>query len=358
MLTSLELSRFRNFQHAELELSRGCNLLVGRNGQGKTSILEAVFFLSLLRSFRTTNLRHLCQQQAETFQVAGNLLHQNWRRRIEVRYGRERKFLLEDQPVRTAGEFIGQFQVVVFSPDDLQLIQGPATLRRRWLDMLLATSCPHYLTNLQEYANGLRQRNAALRRMPQAAAAFEPSLATSGAALINARQELIHNLEPVIQEKFTRVLDSPSEFKLHLRSQPETAQASTFQEKLAATRQRDQDLGFTGTGPHLDDLIFLLNGHELRHHGSSGQCRLAALFLKLASAQWCRRAANPRQQSTLMLVDDVMAELDQPSREIFCDELQRAEQLLLTCTNISSIPEYWHTARRFTVVAGTIANDS
>ena len=166
MLTGIDLAGFRNYSRLELSFYRGANRFVDANGQGKTNLLEAVFFLAYLRSFRTASLRDLCGAGESSFRIAGEIRGEpphGWTRRIGVVYGEKRQLRVDDNPVRTAGEFIGQFRVVAFTPDDLRLVQGPAPLRRRFLDMVLATANPVHLHALQEYAAALKARNGALR---------------------------------------------------------------------------------------------------------------------------------------------------------------------------------------------------
>lgn len=361
MLTGIELAGFRNYRQLSLFLGPRANLFIGANGQGKTNLLEAVFFLAMLRSFRTSALRDLCAAGTNSFRLAGAVRATStpgWTRQLEVVYGERRQLQLDGQPVRTAGEFIGQFRVVAFTPDDLRLVQGAATLRRRFLDMVLAPSTPAYLHSLQQYVEALRQRNGALRH-PQAtvkatAVAFEPILAEHGAILTVARRELVELLSAAMAERLSRILGRQSAFLLRYQAQADTADPGLFRERLATQRERDGERGYTGYGPHLDELVFMLDGHDLRHHGSSGQCRLAALCLKLAVLGWHRTTSLPDERGLIALVDEVTGELDTPTREAYLADLQVADQLLFTFTARPTRLELFPEVTCFKVREGTV----
>jgi DNA replication and repair protein RecF len=361
MLTGIELAGFRNYPRLSVSFDRRVNLFIGANGQGKTNLLEGVFFLAYLRSFRTSSLRDLCGAGESAFRIAGEIRGEpphGWTRRLGVVYGEKRQLRVDDNPVRTAGEFIGQFRVVAFAPDDLRLIQGAAPLRRRFLDMVLATVDAAHLHVLQEYAAALKARNAALRNsqadVQRAAAAFEPILARTGSAVVAARKILIAALETFMADRIGRILGRSVSFQLRHQTQARTDDPDHVRERLAADRDRDRERGYTGYGPHLDDLVFLLDGHDLRHHGSTGQCRLAALSLKMAVIQWYRELVdNPRD--LVVLVDDVTGELDAPTRDAFLADLQAADQLMVTFTAPPADASLFPDAARFNVCAGSVS---
>jgi DNA replication and repair protein RecF len=362
VLNSLELNGFRNYARLSLPLGQRRHVLVGANGQGKTNLLEAIFFLATLRSFRTTALRDLCGAgMGGSFRIVGEIQRpdQAWTRRLDVLYGERRHLQVDGSPVRTTGEFIGEFRVVAFTPDDLRLVHGPAALRRRFLDMVLATADPGYLHALQEYAAALKARNAALRSaqpaLRQAAAAFTPILARGGTALVVARRSLVAALGPAMEERIRRILGRQAEFSLRHQTQARSDDPAAFAERLAADLDKDRERGYTGYGPHLDDLVMTLDGHDLRHHGSTGQCRLAALAMKMAIVQWYHHQDMGPHRDLVVLVDDVTGELDAPTREAFLADLHAADQLFATFTEPPTGPEPFPDAVHMHVQGGEVS---
>jgi DNA replication and repair protein RecF len=342
MLAELHLSQFRNYASLELAFAPGINLLLGANGQGKTNLLEAICFLALLRSFRTAQSKHLCRWGADAFLIRGVLTAGERRQQLALHYGEQRRLLVDRQPVALASDFIGRFFAITFVPEDIELVKGAGSHRRRFLDIVASQLAPAYLTALQQYNHALKSRNALLRAErpdERAVRAFDQVLVERGSVLLAHRLRLAERLGESLSQVAAQLY--PAERALTMRYgcsvpgltpglAPE-GYAAGFAQALAESWPRDVARQFTTRGPHRDDLHLYLDGRPLDTYGSEGQCRLAVLALKMAAAQLV--TADRRQESVLWLVDDVVGELDDRAKAAFFACLDRAAQVFLVATS-------------------------
>lgn len=342
MLAELHLSQFRNYASLDLEFAAGINLLLGANGQGKTNLLEAICFLALLRSFRTAQTRHLCRWGADAFLIRGTVVTPERRVQLALHYGDSRRLLVDRQPVTLASDFIGRFFAITFVPEDLELVKGAGSHRRRFLDIVASQLAPAYLAALQQYSHALKSRNALLRAErpdERAVRAFDQVLVERGSLLLAHRLRLAQRLSETLTQVAAQLY--PAERQLTVRygcSLPEVTVATpgaelapTFAQALTEAWPRDVARQCTTRGPHRDDLHLYLDGRPLDTYGSEGQCRLAVLALKMAAAQLVM--ADRRQESVLWLVDDVVGELDERAKAAFFACLNQAAQVFLVATS-------------------------
>ncbi len=375
-LKHLSLTNFRNFSRLDLELPRRSLLLTGSNAQGKTSILEAIYFLAAFTSFQTNKNRQLINFIAARNNdlTVGRILaeyHSNdASHRIEVRLIYEpvgvkgmrlRKEILLDGVKRKASEAIGHLNAVVFVPQMSQIVEGSPSERRRYLNQSLAQVIPAYARTLSEYVQALSQRNALLKQLserggdPAQLTYWDEIISERGARLIFWRIQAVSELETLaarIHHELTRgeeilrlayqpsyePLQSPKDqYSLGLESIPNRTQIDAetiktgFAERLAALRAEEIARGMTTIGPHRDELRFFANGIDLGDYGSRGQMRTALLSLKLAEVDWMK---NRTGEWPLILLDEVMAELDPQRRRDLLGYLDKSEQNLLTTTDL------------------------
>ena len=334
-LRRISLQQFRNVPLASLELAGRQQFLVGPNGQGKTNLLEAVGFVTALRSFRTPDNRLLIGHDQPEAAVALEVEHEQLGdTRVTIRLRPAGKEVWIDQTrVSRLADFIGQFPTVVFSSQDLQLIRGSPGGRRRWLDLTLAATDAGYFEALQAYHRALADRNALLKRAAGDAeiAAFERPLATRGAALIAARAAGLAALAEQLTVAYSRISDAAEPVGFAYAPDVSAVDAAALLEKFQAGRARDRHLRATGTGPHRDDFEFTLRGRPARDVASEGQQRTLVLALRLAQAAYfhVRRAVQP-----VLLADDVLGELDPQRRRRFWDAVPPNAQVLATGTTL------------------------
>ena len=337
MIKKLSLRDFRNYSAETAEFNAKVNILLGDNGQGKTNLLEAIFFLGNLRSFRTTNIRSLGKLGGEGFSISATVdTGAAWETVLDVKYAVKRELRVDGALVRKASEFVGNLHVVAFSPADIMLVTESSAPRRRFLNMFLATSDRAYLAALNDYAEALASRNALLRSGtpdPAALAAFEGVLASNGAVIVGKRVAAIDSLSLAMSEAHKSVLGGgKGELTLKYQFSQVCAKPDSYAAKLAADRGKDTARGATTCGPHLDDIEFLLDGKQLRHYGSTGQCRLAALCLKIAAVETLNDTDSP--MGVVTLIDDVTGELDETTRDAFLNVVDRSSQSFLTFTEL------------------------
>lgn len=356
MITNIALRNFRNYANLNINLLQKTNLLIGENGQGKTNILEAVFFLSMLRSFRTSSIKDLQKIGNKEFFLSASVnTGKGWDELLEIEYGEKRKLRIDSAPVQKASEFIGTIKTVAFSPADIMLVTESRGLRRRFLDMLISSFSKPYLANLNEYANALKARNTLLKEgKPDIAtiSAFEKIMAKSGSQVVMKRSEVLKDLSSEMLSLITDIKEGEPVFSLKYNFNPATSVESSYIAKLADDRKNELIRGYTLFGPHLDDFDFILEDKSLRHFGSAGQCRLASLCLKMAAVSVVQNDSG--DSKVITLVDDVTGELDEKTRDAFFKVISKSEQTFFTFTEKPS-DEYFKDAGVFTVKNGLVS---
>lgn len=348
ILSRLRLYQFRNYARAEAQFEPGVNLIVGENGQGKTNLLEAIFYLSLLRSFRSGQVRSLRQWERDAFALEAMLGDASSGRHcqtLSVSYGERRSLQIDGAPVTRASEFINQLMCIVMGPEDIHLVKGAAGVRRRFMDIFLTQWAPGYLAHLQRYVQALRSRNAMLRHPTKYGASvlqsYELLLVQHGAALTEARSRFCSFLSKAARNVFTRLSGEDGQLGIQYASsvwRVETTDlapgetAERMSELLLQSRDRDRREGRTTYGPHRDDLTLLLDDRSLAEFGSQGQCRLASIAIRLGSGELLlSRSGEPAD--VVYLVDDVTGELDQSRNAAFLADVMRGRQVFLAATH-------------------------
>lgn len=320
----LRWRHFRNLADGELEVPSAGWLLLGANGQGKTNLLEALYYLAVFRSFRGARDDDLVRFGADWFRLEAEVLTPEGPRRVAVAYDRvrRRKRVTLDgvEPPRLA-EAVGVVTAVPLLPSDLLLVTGPPALRRAFLDVMLALASPLYLRALQRYRHALEQRNAALRRRASedALAAWDAPLAEAGAWVLRERMRWAREAQPRFEAHVRALASGPAvrvRYRPTVLPPPNLEDLEAWRAALRAAlherRPEERQRGFTLVGPHRDDLRLELEAAPerwlpLATAGSTGQQRTAAIALRLTEADTVRQA---RGGPPLVLLDDAGAELD------------------------------------------------
>ncbi|TVP55741.1 MAG: DNA replication and repair protein RecF [Gemmatimonadales bacterium] len=360
MLTHLRLSGFRNLADARLDLPAEGVALVGANAQGKTNLLEAIYYLEIFRSFRGTRDSRIIRFGEDVFRVEGHLDHGESRQVIAAAYQRSgslKKVTVDGVEPPSLGAAIGGVAAVLFTPEDVRIVSNGPEERRRFLDIMLSLNLPGYLEDLQRYRQGLSQRNAVLRDGGEGAAvrAWNPLLSRLGGAISHRRARWVKERGSEFRSVFAEASGGEEAI---LSYQPgsvdepplEGAGPEAWGEGMAAKLDRqfesDRRRGTTQSGPHRDELRMHLVGRgesedppeprDLRHFGSGGQRRTAALTLRILEA---RTVAQRRGRPPLLLLDDLFAELDADRSRRVVDLLDRtaAGQVILTAPKQSDL---------------------
>lgn len=374
-LTHLSLTNFRAFSRLDIELPGRILLLVGNNAQGKTSLLEAVYYLATLNSFHAQNDRQLInfiagqETQAVTRLVADYLVDGH-KHRLEVRLiqdavgingTRLRKEILVDGVKRSPGEALGKFTAVILLPQMTRILEGGPDDRRRYLNLAISQAVPGYAQALSDYAQGVSQRNALLKQLgerggdPAQLDFWDDTISSRGAVLIYNRIQAIQQLEKLAARTHDRLtrgsevlrlvyqpsydpLPSPEgQYLLPIQTAPQRGSLTVekirqgFQQRLAGIRSEEIARGVTTIGPHRDEIRFLGNGIDLGDFGSRGQVRTTLLALKLAEMDWLKAKTG---HWPILLLDETLAELDLQRRADLLDYLNNCEQALLTTTDL------------------------
>ena len=336
------------------DFSSGFHVLLGDNAQGKTNILEAIYLMATLRSFRGVGGAQMIRHGAKGYFVGGQVVGQG-EHEIKIYWSaRERKLALDGQPVKRLADYFGALRTVVFCTEDLQLVKGAARARRRFLDLLLAQTQPGYLGLLQRYMSAVRSRNALLKQRSRDEASlqsFSAEMVRLGNELIRARRELVPKFSPLARLAYRRIAQGAEE----LRMEYQPSVKHDFAVELAQSRARESAFRATVVGPHRDDLQLLQNEKSAAQFGSEGQKRTLAIALKMAQAEYL---AGLHGSPPLLLIDDVMGELDLKRRSGFLpllDQARRASgQVFMTCTEENWPRELGQDLQKWEVINGSL----
>jgi DNA replication and repair protein RecF len=338
----LTVRDFRSYETAELRLGPSLTVIAGRNGAGKTNLVEALYFAATGRSCRTANEREVVRFGADVTRLELEAEDGRGRHSVTVGFqpGEPKRLQVDGAPVERLSDSNARPLVAVFLPDRLELILGAPALRRAHLDQVVAVLWPARAVARREYAAALAQRNALLAAVRAGRAgrgslpAWDAALARHGMTVMRARAEAVERLRDRF-EAHAAALALEGDVALEYRPRSRAESVEELAAELAERTDGDLERGFTGHGPHRDDLALRSDGRELRLYGSRGQVRLSLLALLLAEREelTAERGAPP-----LMLLDDVMSELDAARRERLVEVLGRGGQSVVTATELSHVP--------------------
>ncbi|MCL6592577.1 MAG: DNA replication/repair protein RecF [Alicyclobacillus sp.] len=366
----LILTDFRNYHQQEIVLSPGFNLLYGDNAQGKTNALEAVHFLALGRSHRAGKDAECIRWGADTARIRGEVCVRE--RKLDlavelVRHGQRvlKRVLANGIAQAKLTAFIGRFQVVLFAPEDLQLVKGTPAIRRRFLDTELVQSQPQYLHHLASYQRALQQRNAVLKHEKpdwDLLHALDAQLAQHGAQVLFRRLRYVRELNELTAYVYARIAGPQDKVEVQYRSTLEQIHhqptvtleqlEAYLAEAMAQQRRQDEWLHHTTIGPHRDDLTLTVDGRPAALFASQGQQRTMALSLRLAEMEWVARACG---EYPVLLLDDVFSELDDQRQRGLVWSMTEKTQVILTATRDDNIfPPQRGPVRVFQVCSGII----
>ncbi|WP_317228914.1 DNA replication/repair protein RecF [Clavibacter sp. MX14-G9D] len=368
----LSLGDFRNYTRADVELLPGATLFVGSNGQGKTNLVEALGFLSTLGSHRVSTDQALIRQGAESAVIRALLQHAGRELRVEVQINRAaaNRAQVNSTPTKPR-ELPRYFSSVLFAPEDLALVRGDPSGRRRLLDQLLVLRTPRLAGVLSDYDRALKQRNTLLKsarargmKADQLGTLdiWDERLVAIGSQIIAARGALVQDLQPELARAYLAVAgsdhgpsarpelsilaDDPGEDDAVDESGSRDGGRFTrtedvvpvFTAAIARMRPRELERGLTLVGPHRDDVLFRLNGLPAKGYASHGESWSFALAIKLASAELLRR--DSQTGDPVLILDDVFAELDQARRGRLAEAVTGFEQVLITAAVLEDVPEH------------------
>ena len=366
-LARLSLLNFRNYREANIHFFDGVHVIYGENGAGKTTILEAIHYLALTKSFRTAVDKHLIFDKEKMFRIQGDFTNRQGQAiHTTIAYSRDsgKHLTANGQKLQKFSEYIGEVPVVLLHPADLSLSQGSPQQRRRFLDILLSQSSKLYLHHLIQYNRSLKQRNQLLLKSqeapldPQLLISWEENLIHHGAEIIRKRQESVVRLSELVKSFYGQLSRKADQIKIiYQRSVPEQKGEDlhdTYRRLFAEKRSREQAYGSTIIGPHRDDLLFLINGRPAKAYASQGEHKTFVIALKLGEFQ---HLEQQRDQAPILLFDDIFGELDAGRIEEMLNQLSDIGQVFVTTTSrnfFDKISHFKHTTHYYAVQNGTI----
>ena len=370
-LSHLSLTNFRNFPQLELDLSPGVVALFGRNAQGKTSLLEAIYLLAISRSFRADNEYEAVNWHTSAdggiALVSGTIEKESERLRVHVGYqcvpaqetassqahGTHRPFNIRKQirvsrVKRSPAELVGLVNAVLFSADDLEIVQGPPSIRRRYLDILISQVDSSYLKTLQRYQRVLQNRNRLLKSLQERRADedelifWDEELIKEGTSIVDRRYEAMGLLSSLCTERHSELTGGEENLTVDYRpSIPRHERAGSvdgirqgFIVALKTSKPRERNMGLTAVGPHRDDFKLLVNDVDMGIYGSRGQVRTIALAMRLAEVAYL---ASIRGEGPIVLLDDILSEMDSFRRNRVLDKALQYQQVIITTTDLELI---------------------
>ncbi|GAB6092989.1 DNA replication/repair protein RecF [Furfurilactobacillus curtus] len=348
-LESLHLKDFRNYSTLDVDFDQGVNILLGENAQGKTNLLEAIYVLALTRSHRTANDRDLISWQADEALVAGRVRKTNTITPLELTFSKKgKKAKVNHLEQARLSRYVGQLNVILFAPEDLELVKGSPSVRRHFIDQEFGQMSPKYLYNAGQYRTILRQRNNYLRQLQRKQAkdlvflgVLSDQLAAFGAELVVARLTFLKQLEKWAQGVHEVISQAREQLTFDYINQIKAAPGASveslyqaYQTAFERQQQKEIEQGTTLIGPHRDDLHFLVNGKNVQTFGSQGQQRTTALSVKLAEIDLMKAITG---EYPVLLLDDVLSELDDARQTHLLRSIQDRVQTFLTTTSLSGI---------------------
>lgn len=367
LIDKIALLNFRNYQTLTLSFHDKLNLFVGDNAQGKTNILEAIYYSGTGRSHRTNKDADLIKWNENYFilKISGENLHGRFVLEIGLNREGKKKIKLNSVQKKRTGDILGTVKVILFSPEDLTLVKGSPVVRRKFIDTEISQISPGYYYNLLKYQRILVQRNALLKdikmnkNLADNLPVWDRQLALFGAKLIYKKLDVLKKLTPLTRLMHRKITNGKEELETRYISNVVDKDnlsleeiEKLFLEKIAANRDEELDRGITIIGPHRDDLVFYINGKEVKHYGSQGQQRSCSLSIKLAELELVKGETG---EYPLLLLDDVMSELDEDRRQYLLESVQSKIQTFITTTDASLLAENLKkNASLFTIREGII----
>ena len=341
-IDKIKLVNFRNYVNQEIVFDKHTNILYGNNAQGKTNILEAIYLLATTKSHRGSMDKDMIRlEQKEAF-IHGYFTdrHIHFNIDINLKKSKAKQVSVNKIKLNRLNELIGKVNVIVFSPEDLEIIKSSPSKRRSFIDTELCLINRIYMTNLSYYKKILEQRNKLLKKIAisnskellETLDIWDLQLVKYGCEIIEERSKFIDLISEIARELNFRITNNVE--KLDVIYNP-NINKNEFLEKLRSSRERDIHTLVTNVGPHRDDIEFYLNNIDVKTYGSQGQKRTVALVLKLSEIRLVKDVFN---KDAILLLDDVLSELDRSRQTILLDMVEDS-QTFITCTGMEEFIE-------------------
>lgn len=362
VIDSLDLKNYRNYDILDMNFDKNVNIIYGDNAQGKTNILESIYMCATSRSHRGSKDKEMIRFGESESHIKANVLKNNINYRIDMHLkgNKAKGIAINGIPIKKAVDLFGIIQIVLFSPEDLNIIKNGPSERRRFMDMELSQLDKIYLSNLVNYNKVLNQRNKLLKdiafspseQLMQTLDIWDMQLVKYGSLIIKGRKSFIEKINTIISDIHSRLTGGIENIKV---CYVPDVDVNDFEEEVRNSRQKDIKYKVTGKGPHKDDLIFLINDNDVRKYGSQGQQRTAALSLKLSEIELVKLVIK---DTPVLLLDDVLSELDSNRQNFLINSIGDI-QTIVTCTGLEEfINNRMNINKIFKVTDGHVVNEN
>ncbi len=365
LLKKLELINFRNYEHINIAFGINKNFLIGKNAQGKTNILEAIYILCLSKSFRTNIDKEAIKFSHDQYIIKGDFESDNGNiKEVGISYSlqRGREIIINHKTLNSASELIGNFPVVLSSPDEYVITSGPPINRRKFVDILLSQLNKKYFLLLLNYNRTLQQRNRVLLNWKLSgnvsSAVIEPwnqNFVEVGSLIIDYRYHFALQFSKTLNEIYSELSGRGEqisfEYRPNILIEDEKQILSNFKNKLIQVSNQELMRGISLVGPHRDDFEIKIDGKEIRKYGSRGQHKTVLIALALAQFQMIKAQLG---EAPIMLIDDLYSEIDENRREKILGALETAKQVFVTATLLDEKSKTSNNDRLFLVESGSV----
>ena len=331
-IKKIKIINFRNYKSQEINLEKNINIFYGENAQGKTNIIEAIFLSSMGKSFRAKKDKEMIMLGEEKSNIEIEYEKTDRDGKIKIELGNKKIVYINGIKIKKLSELLGKINVVIFTPDDINILKGGPQNRRRFLDIMISQLRPNYMYNLNLYLKTLEQRNNYLRQIKEEnknenmLEIWDEELSNYAINIYNYRKEFIEKIKNKIKNIHSEITNNKEEIEIEYLS--ECISKERYLELLKQRRKLDIIKGYTTKGIHRDDFNIYINKKELGIYGSQGQHRTAILSLKLSELNIVKDEIG---ESPILLLDDFMSELDEKRRKNFLEKINDV-QVIITCT--------------------------
>ena len=326
-IKNIKVENFRNYENEVIEFNKNINIIYGNNAQGKTNILEAIFFSALGKSFRTSKEKQVIMKEKDFFKIHTEFQKKDREGTVDLFLGNDKSISVNGVKLNKLSELLGNINIVIFSPEDINLLKDESAVRRKFLDMMISQLRKNYIYNLNNYKKNLEQKNNYLKSRNISDAmldVYDEKLAEYSENVYQYRNEFIEKIKEKIKEIHSNITDE--DISIVYKTDCESKEKCL--EKLKKNREKDKYRGFSSVGCHRDDFKILINGDEVDIYGSQGQNRTAILSLKMAELEVINDEIG---EYPILLLDDFMSELDQERITNFLKSINNI-QVIITCT--------------------------
>ena len=361
-INEIELKDFRNYKEIKVSFNDKVNIFIGENAQGKTNLLEGIYFNALSKSFKTGRDRDVIRFGEEFCRIKTSVNYDGDDHLIEIVINREGKKAIKTDGVaiRKSSELLNKVNIVVFSPEDMKIVKEDPSVRRNFIDREMCQIRPGYLMELGRYKRALKQRNTYLKEEyveEDMLDVWDEEMVMSGSRLIRMRREFIEKVNEISGDIHGKISGGRENLELVYETDVDFPgeEEEKFREILRRERDKDKRYRVTGKGPHRDDIKISTDGRDMRKYGSQGQQRTAALSLKLSEIRILKEETG---EEPVLLLDDVLSELDNERQKYLINSLGKSQIFITTTDLLENVEKSLPAGNIYRIKSGEIVEET